>query len=58
MGMWLGLQVFGHKPKYWTNKMYDLLMALDEMLGGSQSYYSSSQGRREYLYQILWQFIQ
>ncbi len=39
MGMSLGLQVFGHKPKYWTKINFDLLVELDEGIWGHQSYY-------------------
>ncbi len=29
-GISLVLQVFGHKPHYWTHLNFDLMMALDE----------------------------
>ncbi len=35
--MSLVLQVFSHKPKYWTNYSFDLMMALDEKSPGLSS---------------------
>ncbi len=32
MGMSLVLQVFGHKPKFWTNLNFDLVMVLNKKL--------------------------
>ncbi len=58
MGMSLVLQVFGHKPKYWTHYGFDLLMALDEETEDHQSFYNSSWGMHECLHQISWQSIQ
>ncbi len=47
MGMSVVLQVFGHKPKYWTHEHVDLMMAPDEKSEDHQIYYSSSWGEHE-----------
>ena len=41
--MLLVLQAFGHQPKYWTFKKFDLMMASDKMSGYPESYYYSLQ---------------
>ncbi len=50
MEMSLVLQVFVHKPKYWTNQNFNLIMGLQEKLKDQQNYYNSSCGDNEYLY--------
>ncbi len=46
------MQVFVHKPKYWANLIFDLMMALDEKVEDHQSDYSSSWGERQCLNRI------
>ncbi len=52
MGMSLVLQVFGHKPKYWTNTKCDLVVALHDKSGGHQSLQASSSVDHECLHKI------
>ncbi len=49
MKMPLVLQVFDHKPKYWTNSYFDLIVTLDETSGDQKSYEDSSSLQHAYL---------